>query len=60
MKEFDNLDKRMALLEQKLDLVLDNHLHHMKKDMAMIKKNVGGVAIVVFGQMLVIVITMSI
>tara|TARA_R110000765_G_scaffold64578_2_gene125496 strand:+ start:311 stop:493 length:183 start_codon:yes stop_codon:yes gene_type:complete len=60
MKESDNLDKRMALLEQKLDLVLDNHLHHMEKDMAMIKKILGGVAIVVFGQLLAIVITMSI
>lgn len=47
MKQFDDLDKRMALLEQKLDIVLNNHLHHMEKDMAFIKKFMFGVMIVV-------------
>ena len=48
MKQFEELDKRMALLEQKLDLVLDNHLSHMEKDLAMIKKFLGVVTLAVF------------
>lgn len=48
MKEFDNLDKRLALLEQKLDLVLTNHLAHMEKDLSMIKKFLGAVTLAVF------------
>lgn len=48
MKEFDNLDKRLALLEQKLDLVLTNHLSHMEKDLSMIKKFLGAVTLAVF------------
>ena len=47
MKEYDDLDKRLALLEQKLDIVLNNHLHHMEKDMAWIKKLIGGIACIV-------------
>ena len=38
MKGYDDLDKRLSLLEQKLDLILDNHLSHMQADMNMMKK----------------------
>ena len=58
MKQFDDLDKRLALLEQKLDLVLDNHLTHMERDMSMIKKVLGGVGIVVFTQMIAVIANM--
>ena len=54
MTEFDNLDKRLALLEQKLDLVLDNHLTHMEKDMRMIKGILGATALAVFVQLLAV------
>ena len=47
MKEYDDLDKRMALLEQKLDLILENHLAHMQADMNFIKKFLFGVCIIV-------------
>lgn len=47
MKQYDDLDKRLALLEQKLDLVLNNHLHHMEKDMNIIKKFMFGVVMIV-------------
>ena len=47
MQNYEDLDKRLALLEQKLDLVLDNHLTHMEKDMAWIKKFLGAVSITV-------------
>lgn len=58
MKQFDDLDKRLALLEQKLDLVLDNHLTHMERDMSMIKKVLGAVGIVVFTQMIAVIANM--
>ena len=60
MKQFDDLDKRLALLEQKLDLVLDNHLTHMERDMSMIKKVLGAVGIVVFTQMIAVIANMII
>jgi hypothetical protein len=55
MKEYEDLDKRLALLEQKLDLVLNNHLHHMERDLSMMKKILGAVALVVFTQLIAIV-----
>jgi len=47
MKQYEDLDKRLALLEQKIDLVLNNHLSHMEKDLAWIKKIIAGAALVV-------------
>jgi len=32
------LDKRLALLEQKVDLIINNHLAHMAEDIDDIKK----------------------
>jgi len=58
MKSYEDLDKRLALLEQKLDLVLNNHLHHMEKDMASMKKIMGAVALVVFTQLFAIIFSM--
>ena len=58
MKQYEDLDKRLALLEQKLDLVLNNHLHHMEKDLNTMKKILGGVALVVFTQLFAIVANM--
>jgi len=54
MKEYESLDKRLALLEQKLDLVLDNHLTHMEKDMRMIKGILGATALAVFVQLMAV------
>jgi len=47
MKGYDDLDKRLSLLEQKLDLILENHLAHMQADMNFIKKFLIGVSIAV-------------
>lgn len=55
MKQYDDLDKRMALLEQKIDLVLNNHLNHMEKDIAWIKKIIFGAAVVVIAEAGVII-----
>lgn len=55
MKQYEDLDKRLALLEQKIDLVLNNHLNHMEKDVAWIKKIVFGAAVVVVAEAGVII-----
>jgi len=55
MKQFEDLDKRLALLEQKLDLVLENHLAHMEKDMKLVKGVLGATALAVFVQLLAVV-----
>lgn len=47
MQEFENLDKRLALLEQKIDLLMSNHLSHLQADISMIKKFLLGIASVV-------------
>lgn len=54
MKQYEDLDKRLSLLEQKIDLVLNNHLQHMEKDLANIKKFLGAVCLAVFVQLLVV------
>lgn len=51
----DDLDKRLSLLEQKIDLVLNNHLSHMEKDIALLKKIMGVVALTVFTQLIALV-----
>ena len=58
MKQFEDLDKRLALLEQKLDLVLENHLAHMEKDMKLVKGVLGATALAVFAQLLAVVFGM--
>lgn len=35
---YSNLDKRMSLLEQKLDIIQNNHLAHMQSDINNIKR----------------------
>lgn len=34
---YAKLDKRMALLEQRLDIIQNNHLHHIQSDIDAIK-----------------------
>jgi hypothetical protein len=57
MSEIDNLDKRMALLEQKLDIIENNHLKHIQDDITMLKKIMGAVALTVFAQLIAVIIT---
>jgi len=58
MKQYEDLDKRLALLEQKLDLVLNNHLSHMEKDLNLMKKVMGAVALTVFAHLFAVVMGM--
>jgi len=55
MKQFDKLEKRLALLEQKLDLLMDNHLSHLQSDMKLIKGFLGAVMLAVFVQLLMLI-----
>ena len=38
MSDLTELDKRLSLLEQKLDIIQNNHLAHMQADIDSIKK----------------------
>ena len=53
-EKFVELDGKIKLVNQKLDLVIKNHLHHMKKDIDRILYGLGGVGILVLGQLLYI------
>jgi len=57
MSDMDNLDKRMALLEQKLDIIETNHLKHIQDDITMLKKIMGAVALTVFAQLIAVIVT---
>lgn len=57
MSNFDELDKRMALLEQKLDIIETNHLKHIQDDITMLKKIMGAVALTVFAQLIAVIVT---
>ena len=53
-EKFVELDGKIKLVNQKLDLVIKNHLHHMKKDIDRILYGLGAVGILVLGQLLYI------
>ena len=48
------LDKDVALIKQKLDILENNHLAHIKKDVDRILYILGGVGIVVLGEVFVL------
>ena len=53
-EKFIELDGKIKLVNQKLDLVIKNHLHHMKIDIDRILYGLGAVGILVLGQLLYI------
>ena len=42
--DMNDLDKRLALLQQQLDLMLNNHMAHMQKDIDWMKYVIYGTA----------------
>ena len=55
LEAYAKLDKRMALLEQKLDILQNNHLAHMQEDIDDIKRYfLWGVG-VVFAQLIAVI-----
>jgi len=58
-ENYAKLDKRMALLEQRLDIIQNNHLHHIQEDIDDIKKYfLWGVG-VVFIQLLAVIAVLA-
>lgn len=59
MSEITELDKRLALVEQKLEIIVNNHLAHMQEDMngihRMFKWSVG----VVFVQLVGVIVALA-
>jgi len=53
-EKFVEIDGRIKLVNQKIDLIIKNHLHHMKQDIDRILYGIGAVGILVLGQLLYI------
>ena len=51
-EKFVEIDGRIKLVNQKLKLVINNHLSHMKKDIERILYGLGAVGLLVLGQLL--------
>jgi len=54
-KAYAGLDKRLALLEQRLDIIQKNHLHHIQEDITSIKRGVKWFIGVVFVQLIAVI-----
>ena len=53
-EKFVEIDGRIKLVNQKIDLIIKNHLKHMKQDIDRILYGLGAVGILVLGQLLYI------
>ena len=54
-EKFVELDGRIKLVNQKIDLISKNHLAHMKKDIDRILYSLGAIGLLVIGQLLYII-----
>ena len=54
-EKFVELDGRINLVNQKIDLIIKNHLAHMKKDIDRILYSLGAIGLLVIGQLLYII-----
>ena len=54
-EKFVEIDGKIKLVDQKLNLVINNHLKHMKQDIDRILYGLGAVGLVVLGQLLYII-----
>ena len=54
-EKFVELDGRIKLVNQKIDLIIKNHLHHMKQDIDRILYGLGAIGLLVIGQLLYII-----
>ena len=53
-EKFVEIDGRIKLVNQKIELIIKNHLKHMKQDIDRILYGLGAVGILVLGQLLYI------
>ena len=54
-EKFVEIDGKIKLVDQKLNLVINNHLKHMKHDIDRILYGLGAVGLLVLGQLLYII-----
>ena len=54
-EKFVELDGRIKLVNQKIDLIIKNHLAHMKKDIDRILYSLGAIGLLVICQLLYII-----
>jgi len=57
--KFSELDKRLALVEQKLTIITDNHLAHLQQDVNSIKRYFLWAVGVVFAQLVGVIVALS-
>ena len=51
-EKFVEIDGRIKLVNQKIDLIIKSHLYHMKKDIDRILYSLGAIGLLVLGQLL--------
>ena len=51
-EKFVEIDGKIKLVNQKIDLIIKNHLYHMKKDIDRILYSLGAIGLLVLGQLL--------
>lgn len=59
MSDISELDKRLALVEQKLELIVSNHLRHMAQDIDDIKRMFKWGVGVVFVQLIGVIVALA-
>jgi len=59
MSEINEIETRIALVEQKVDLIINNHLHHMQNDIDDIKRYFGWAVGVVFVQLIGVIVALA-
>jgi tetrahydromethanopterin S-methyltransferase subunit G len=55
----NEVETRIALVEQKVDLIINNHLHHMQQDIDDIKRYFGWAVGVVFVQLMGVIVALA-
>ena len=55
-EKFVEIDGRIKLVNQKIDLIIKNHLHNMKKDIDRILYSLGAIGLVGFHDRYVLVV----
>jgi len=56
-RAYYGLDKRLALMEQNLEIMKNNHLAHIERDLRWMKTVMWGTAVGVIGNLLAIIYT---
>ena len=55
LKDYSNIDKRLALMEREIHIIKDNHLQHIESDMKSINTKFNWAVGVVFVQLVGII-----